>query len=151
MQQPTPGHHYKAYSQATHTVAKTRQVVMLYDGAIRFLSQAREAMEKADYERRYNTLSKAGEILVGLQACLDFDAGEKTAQTLFDFYSSLDLRILQLHRTNDVAECARVIADLKQMREVWNGIDRGDSAAHTPSAAVAAPVEAGAKPVTVSA
>lgn len=147
MQPSYPGHHYKAYNQATHTVAKTRQVVMLYDGAIRFLSQARDAMEKNDFELRYNKLSRAGEIVAGLQACLDFDAGHGTAQTLFDFYSSMDMRILQLHRTNDVQACAQVIADLKQMREVWNRIDHGEA---TADAAASASSESGAQPVIVS-
>ena len=47
MSQPHTGL-YKAYSRANHTVSKTRQVVMLYDGAIRFMQQAAEAMEKKD-------------------------------------------------------------------------------------------------------
>ncbi|PZP85687.1 MAG: flagellar export chaperone FliS [Azospirillum brasilense] len=121
---PEKTNHYKAYSRASHTVAKTRQVVMLYDGAIRFLSQAKEAMEKNEIERRYTTLLRATDIIVGLQACLDFDAGGNAANVLFEFYNSMEMRIMQLHRTNDVAACATIIAELKEMREVWNGIDQ---------------------------
>lgn len=116
---------YKAYSKATHTVAKTRQVVMLYDGIVRFMAQAKEAMEQNEIERRFKTLSKASEIITGLQACLDYDAGGDTAHILSDFYSTIDMRIMQLHRTNDAAECEKVIDELKQMREVWNSIDHG--------------------------
>jgi flagellar protein FliS len=105
-------------------VAKTRQVVMLYDGAIRFLSQAKDAMEKNEIERRYTTLLRATDIIVGLQACLDFDAGGNAANVLFEFYNAMEMRIMQLHRTNDVAACATIIAELKEMREVWNGIDQ---------------------------
>lgn len=146
MSKASPGQLYKAYNQATHTVAKTRQVVMLYDGAIRFLSQAKEAIEQGEAERRYKTLTRAGEIIMGLQSCLDFEAGETTAQALFDFYSSVDLRILQLHRTQDAQACEQIIADLRDMREVWNQIDRGDTSEPTQAAA-----DPGAKPVTVSA
>lgn len=124
----TPGHSYKAYHRATHTVAKTRQVVMLYEGAIRFLQQAREAMEKKAIEKRYQKLTRASEIIMGLQACLDFDAGGDAAQVLYDFYSSIDARIMTLHRTNDIAACDTVIAELRDMRDVWNKIDQGNMA-----------------------
>lgn len=139
---------YKAYSKAAHTVAKTRQVVMLYDGIIRFMSQAKEAMENNEIERRFKTLSRSSEIIAGLQACLDFDAGGETAQVLSDFYSAIDMRIFQLHRTNDPAEAQALIVELKSMREVWNGIDHGSNpqAAEKP-----AEPDAGVQPVIVSA
>jgi flagellar protein FliS len=119
---------YKAYHKATHTVSKTRQVVMLYDGAVRFLQQASEAIENKEIERRYNTLTRASEILSGLQSCLDFDSAEGMARVLFDFYTNIDLRILALHRTPDKADCDQIIAELKQMRDVWDLIDRGGEA-----------------------
>lgn len=116
---------YKAYNKAAHTVAKTRQVVMLYDGIVRFMSQAKAAIEENAIEQRFKTLSRASEIITGLQACLDYDAGGDTAHVLNDFYSAIDMRIMQLHRTNDAVECQKVIDELKQMREVWNSIDHG--------------------------
>lgn len=118
---------YKAYNKAAHTVAKTRQVVMLYDGIIRFMSQAKVAMEQNEIENRFKTLSRASEVITGLQACLDYEAGGETAHILNDFYSAIDMRIMQLHRTNDAVECQKVIDELKPMREVWNGIDHGQA------------------------
>ena len=70
---------HNAYSRANHTVPKTRQVVMLYDGAIRFMKQAIEAIGAKDYETRYHKLTRVSDILVGLQACLDFNAGGEAA------------------------------------------------------------------------
>ena len=139
---------YKAYSKASHTVAKTRQVVMLYDGIVRFMSQAKEAMENNEIERRFKTLSRASEIITGLQACLDYEAGGDTANILSDFYSSIDMRIMQLHRTNDAEECQAIITELKSMREVWNGIDHGNQP--TDKKKPADP-EGGVQPVIVSA
>jgi len=138
-----PTNLYKAYSRATHTVAKTRQIVMLYDGAIRFLSQAKEAMEQGQIERRFNTLNKVYDIIVGLQTCLDFEAGNTAAQALYDFYSSIDSRILQLQRTDDAAMCAELIAEMKEMRDVWDGIDRGaaEPAAPAPDSGEPTPVQ----------
>jgi flagellar protein FliS len=114
---------YKAYVRASHTASKTRQVVMLYEGIIRFLQQAKSAMEAKDYEQRYLRLTRASDVVMGLQSCLDFDNGGKVAQTLYDFYSGVDARILSLHRTNDIAACEALIKNLKDMRDVWERID----------------------------
>lgn len=141
---------YKAYSRATHTVSKTRQVVMLYDGMIRFLQQAGEAMEKKDFETRYNKLMRVSDIIIGLQGCLDFESGGVSAKTLSDFYSAIDMRIFALHRSNDKNECLAITAQLKEMRDVWDKIDRGNEPQITAEAA-AKPAEKGNDPLTVSA
>jgi flagellar secretion chaperone FliS len=120
----SPADPIKAYNKATHTVSKTRQVVMLYDGAIRFTRHAIEAIERKDFEARYHKLTRVSEIMVGLQSCLDFEAGGTTARMLSDFYSSVDARIFTIHRTNDLALCEAVLKDLKHMRDEWDRIDR---------------------------
>ena len=129
---------YQAYSRASHTVAKTRQVVMLYDGIITNLQQAREAMLNKQIEVRYHKLLRASEIVTGLQMSLDFESGAEAAQVLYDFYSFVDSRIMQLHRTNDAEQCAMVIDEVKTMREMWHQIDQGtqtEQAAALPAAA----------------
>lgn len=109
------------------TVAGTRQIVMLYDGVIRNLHLAREAMREKRYEDRYHLLTRAGEIVFGLQSCLDFERGGQMANVLYNFYSTLDVRIFALHRTNDVTSCDQLIQEIKQMRDVWDEIDRSQS------------------------
>lgn len=156
-QSTLPQQVYKAYQRASHTVAKTRQVVMLYDGALRFLNQAKEAMEKNDIESRFNKLVRAGEIIMGLQSSLDFEAGEEVAKILFDFYSLQDARILNLHMTNDVQSCEAIMRDLREMRDVWESIDKraGESALAQPVQEMPTPAAenatAAANPITVSA
>ena len=129
---------YQAYATATQTVAKTRQIVMLYDGAIRFMRQAKEAIEQNRIEDRYNTLVKANDILLGLQSCLDFENGGDIAKVLYGFYAGLIDRIFTIHRTNSPEECDEIIADLKQMRDVWDAIDHGETGAQPPAVAPAA-------------
>lgn len=117
---------YKAYAAATQTVAKTKQVVMLYDAAIKSAQHAREAIEQGDIQTRYNSLVKACDIIFGLQGSLDFENGGEVAQTLYDFYASADARLLSIHRSNDAALCEQVIKDLKLMRDAWLDIDKMD-------------------------
>ncbi len=114
---------FQAYNQAMHTVGKTRQVVMLYDGAIRYLQQARQAIEENRIEERYKLLVRVSEILMGLQSALDFENGGNIARILYDFYSSLDARLTKIQRTNSLSICDDVIEELKQMRGIWHDID----------------------------
>jgi flagellar secretion chaperone FliS len=113
---------YQAYNTATLTVPKVQQIVMLYDGAIRYLQQAKEAVQENRIEDRYNLLVKASDIVIGLQSCLDFEAGGEIAKILYDYYSGLDARIFTIHRSNSVDMCERVINDLKLMRDTWQEI-----------------------------
>ena len=104
-------------------------------------------------------LTRASEIVFGLQGCLDFEKGGDVARILYNFYASADARIFALHRSGDVAECERIMAEFRQMREVWEEIDReaaGGSAsaasAETPPAAPpAAPTGDGMGNVAISA
>lgn len=136
-------HHYQAYAAAKQTVAKTRQIVMLYDGAIRYLQQALEAIKEKRIEDRYRLLINASEIINGLQGCLDFEKGGKVAAVLYQFYSSTDLKIFSIHRTNSQETCEQVIADLKQMRDAWYDIDQNQpplaSENHTTASSTSAP------------
>ncbi len=138
---------YKAYIKATSTVAKTRQVVMLYDGAIRFLKQGAIAIREKRIEARFHLLNKSSEIIVGLQSSIDFENGDKIAHTLHGFYTQINRRILAINFIKDMQEsekqCNEVIADLKQMRDVWDSIDQNLSTkAGSNASENAAPVSA---------
>lgn len=120
---------YKAYAAATQTMAKTKQIVLLYDAAIRYVQQAVEAIANKQYEKRYHALDKACSIVFGLQGALDFEQGGEVAKTLYAFYSSVDSRLIGVHRSNDVEVCNQVIKELKMMREAWAEIDAKDEQA----------------------
>lgn len=129
---------YQAYAAATQTVARTKQIVMLYDGVIRFLQHAKEAIQQNRIEDRYHMLTKATDVLMGLQACLDFENGGHIAKVLYQFYSNIDSQIFALHRTNSVADCEGIIAELKKMRDVWHEIDEsGASGGEAPQSSAA--------------
>lgn len=136
---------YQAYAAATQTLAKTRQIVLLYDGLIRFLQQAKTAIQENRIEDRFNLLIKASEVISGLQACLDFERGGDIAKVLYSFYASIDSRIFSIHRSASAAACDEVIAEIKQMRDAWHEIDQ-DMAAKDAASLPATPVESEPEP-----
>lgn len=140
---------YQAYAAATQTVAKTRQIVMLYDGAIRFMQQAKEAISENRIQDRYNTLVKVNDIVMGMQGCLDFEKGGDIARILYGYYASIIDRVFTIHRDNSLQTCDDVIADLKRMRDVWNEIDQsGVTAEGSVPPPPATATQAGDKPDT---
>ena len=115
---------YQAYAAATQTAPKTKQILMLYDGVIRLVQQAREAIREKRIEQRYRALARATDIIMGLQGCLDFENGGDVARILYNFYSTIDSHIFSIHRTNSMETCDEVIAELKKMRSAWQEIDQ---------------------------
>lgn len=126
---------------------------MLYDGAIRTLLQARYAIEQRDAQGRYAKLKRVSEIVLALQSCLDFDAAPAQAKRLFDFYAQMDMRILGLHRSCDLAACDALVEELRQMRAFWDRLDRSGVAADIAATGSAGddPAQGAAGMVTVSA
>ena len=61
-------------------------VVMLYDGALRFTADARDAMVRRDIRARQRHLSRALAIVSELQSTLDMDTGGEVAERLDKLY-----------------------------------------------------------------
>ena len=141
-------HHYQAYVQATHTAPKTKQVVMLYDGAIRFVQQAKEAISDQRIEDRYHLLVKATEVIYGLQGALDFENGGRVARILYNYYSTIDMKLFSIQHSNSLSTCDEVIEELKQMRDVWAEIDHSTQSGKVinPEAAVEPAADSGPAP-----
>ncbi|MFN3691173.1 MAG: flagellar export chaperone FliS, partial [Fimbriimonadales bacterium] len=79
---------YERYLEtAVETASPARLIVMLYDGAIRFINEALAAMRQRDYETKNAQLQRAQKILAELISSLDFDKGGEIAENLFRLYT----------------------------------------------------------------
>jgi len=70
-------------------------VVALYDGIIRFLYSAVDAVDRGDQESRRIAVKRALDIIIHLQARLRMDIGGRPAQALSEFYASIFAQIMQ--------------------------------------------------------
>ena len=101
------------------------QVMMLYDGAINFIQQAKEAIIQKNSDNKYKYLSKAIAIITGLNSCLNVkDATDETARTLEDFYMLVDMHLVYIKFDDRLESCDRVIENLKIMRDAWVKAER---------------------------
>lgn len=122
MSLPNP---YAQYRQNNvETATPTRMVVMLYDGAIRFLSQSLPAMRIKKYDQQSENIGKAQAIISHLRSTLDFDAGGPVAKHLDSLYVGLfdTLTEANIHDKPELIEQA--IEALRELREAWAEVDR---------------------------
>jgi len=104
--------------EAVLAASRGQLVVMLYDGARRFLRQAAAAMRAREVERSHTTLRRAELIIAHLDGTLDFDQGE-LADRLHVLYAFC-LRHLNEGRFGlDATKLDEVCDLLGDLRESW--------------------------------
>jgi flagellar protein FliS len=97
-------------------------VVLLYDGALRFLSVARDGFERGDIPARRQATSRLLAIVSELQSTLDVERGGQVAVTLDDLYAYMTRRIVEATVSNSAAPLDDVRRLLETLREGWQGI-----------------------------
>lgn len=129
---------FQSYRQAAEQVSPGRQIVMLYDGVLVKLREARAAIEAGQIERRFRALEKASMIVNGLQSCLDFSNGGEIARQLDSFYNYVFFRLQTLNAVNKVEACDELIANVQEMRDSWaKVVERQAAGTDAPTAAPA--------------
>lgn len=120
-----------AYQQsAVDTASPTELVVMLYDGALRFVGLARAAVERRDIAARSDAISRALAIIGHLRTTLDLDRGGEVAQSLDRLYDYVTSRLLDASFTQQAAPLDDVTKVLTSLRDAWASI--GTPSAGTP-------------------
>jgi len=78
-------------------------VVMLYDGALRFLGEASAAAASGDLRTRARAISRTLAIIAELQSTLDLEKGGDVASQLDDLYTYITSRLLDVAIKKDVS------------------------------------------------
>ncbi len=103
-------------------------VVMLYDGALRFCTEARDAITAKDVARRGRAISRAMAIVSELHCTLNMDEGGEVAQSLDKLYGFVRDRLMDASVRQDVRPLDEAIRVLTTLREGWVGIASGPRA-----------------------
>jgi flagellar protein FliS len=97
-------------------------VVMLYDGALKFMGTARDAIERRDIPARRDALSRTLAIISELQSTLNLAEGGQVAAELDRLYSYANERLLEAAMKNEVAAIDDVKRVFEILRDGWNTI-----------------------------
>ena len=99
-------------------------VIMLYDGALRFMEAGRHAMLRRDVYSQNDNITKAQRIVGELIATLDMDQGGEVAKNLVALYTYVYEKLVEANLEDKpelIQECATIVSEL---RESWVELER---------------------------
>ena len=108
---------YKANS--VETQSRGRIIVLLYEGAIKFLKHAITEIEAGNWAGKGEYINKALAIINELNACLDMDAGGEVAMNLRRLYVFLNGHLSQANIQRDQQRIREAIGILEELHEGW--------------------------------
>ena len=94
-------------------------IVMLFDGALRFTREARDAAERRDVPARAAAVSRALAIIAELQGSLDFDRGGPIAASLEELYAFVSRRLIDGSVGQKTEAFDDVLRVLTPLRDGW--------------------------------
>ena len=113
----------KAYQDnAVTTQSRGRLIVLLYEGAIKFMKLAIREIEASNYEAKGRYIIKAQDIINELNAVLDMDAGGAVASNLRRLYLFMNRRLSEANVKRDPQMIREVIGLMEELNQSWKAI-----------------------------
>jgi len=103
---------------AVLAASREQLVVMLYDGARRFLRQGAIAMREGQIERAHNALRRCELILGSLDSALDFEQGQ-VSERLHSIYGFCLVHLNRARLKQDATMVEEVSEMLGELRDAW--------------------------------
>ncbi|WP_317931661.1 flagellar export chaperone FliS [Halioxenophilus sp. WMMB6] len=120
-------HALSAYNQVNvHTSVEDasphKLIELLLQGFNARVAEAKVAMLNNKIELKGQKISKALDILSGLRAALDFEAGADIATNLEELYEYMSHQLVVANAQNDIDKCDEVIKLMSVIQSGWNQI-----------------------------
>jgi len=131
---PAPGYARAYQTQSVLTASPGQLVLMLYDGALKFIGMAQEAFKLPEEDaRRFELINiniqKAQNIIVELQSNLNREAGGELAVTLDRLYDYYERRLFEANIHKNPAPLEEVERFIKELRDAWAEMLRKENGA----------------------
>ncbi len=110
-----------------NTANQGKLIVMLYDGAIKFLNIAAENMNPRTYDVVNNNIIKAQDIISELLLSLNMKEGGEISQNLSSLYVYFKKRLLEANMQKNAEIIREVLALMKDLRDAWEKISSKES------------------------
>ena len=110
----------KQYQQTQMNTAPKEQILlMLYDGAVRFLHQAKAGFAEKNIEKIHNNIVRVQKIITEFEASLDMENGGEFAKNLYGLYEFMSGQLTQAN-IKKKEECLDiVIKHMTSLRDTW--------------------------------
>lgn len=112
--------HTKNYTNSNIlTASPEKLVILVYEGAIRFLNKAADSIKSKDFEKAFENLYKSQLIIGELMSSLDMEYGN-VSHNLFAIYSYCYDGIVEANTKKDIRIINNIKSLLTEFLEVWN-------------------------------
>ena len=109
---------YKAYEQNNVNQSTPAELtLMLYNGCLKFLNQAKKGIETENIELKNTNLQKAQNIIRELSVTLDMSV--PLSQSLVSLYDYMINCLVQANIKNDAALVEEVVGYVTEFRDTW--------------------------------
>ncbi|MBQ3033113.1 MAG: flagellar export chaperone FliS [Deferribacterales bacterium] len=118
---------YQNYrKQEVEGATKGKIVVLLFEGAIKFLKIANKNIDEKDIQGSHNNIVKAENILYELMSTLNMDAGEISVN-LMKLYDFMIWQLIEANRDKDKNKINSVIELLVPLKDAWKEVVEKES------------------------
>ncbi|MCD8552980.1 flagellar export chaperone FliS [Seleniivibrio sp.] len=129
---------YKNYiKQEVEGATKGKLVLLLYDGAIKFMRIAVKAIDDKNIQDSHNNIMKAQNIIYELMSTLNMDAGD-ISKNLLRLYDFMVWQLIEANREKSKDKVESVIKLMSNLREAWREVvqkEEGTAAKQEPQEA----------------
>jgi len=122
-------------TDAVSTQERGKLIVMLYEGAIKFLKIAREKLQEGDYALKGVYIGKAQDIVAELDNSLNVEAAPEIAHDLRALYTFIYGRLNEANVERSVEKIDDCVGLLNELAEAWEQVAAGGQAAAAPRVA----------------
>ncbi len=104
---------------AVMTASPEQLQLMLYDGAIRFARQAKDALAEENFEKSCESLLRAQQIVMELIAGLRPDVNAELCERMAALYQFVHHRLVHANMKHDAGAIDEALSILSHQRETW--------------------------------
>jgi len=116
-----PNTAFNAYKQNSVTTASPGELtLMLYNGCLKFLLQAKKAIEAKDIEAKNTNLKKAQAIISELMVTLNMDLD--VSKQMLPLYDYMNRRLIEANTKNDTDIIDEVMGLTTEFRDTWKQV-----------------------------
>lgn len=116
---------YQAYqNNSVNTASPGELTLMLYNGCLKFMKQAKKAMEEKDHETKNTMIQKTQNIIRELMVTLDTNT--PIAKEIMPLYDFVYHALTQANVQNDVTMLEQAREIMTDFRDTWKEVIKQD-------------------------
>lgn len=112
---------YQSYQQnSVNTASPGELTLMLYNGCLKFIHQAKKAIMDKNIEAKNTNIQKAQNIIQELMVTLNMDV--EVSQNMMSLYDYMNRRLMEANIKNDTGILDEVEGLVTEFRDTWKEV-----------------------------